>query len=467
MTGSTTDRARRAGSARVAGPPRRRDWIRHWEPEDAAFWAAGGRRVARRNLLLSILAENLGFSVWLVWSVVVVSLPRAGFAFSVNQLFWLVALPNLVGALLRFPYTFAVPRFGGRTWTVVSALLLLVPTTLLAVVVGDPATPYWLFLLAAASAGVGGGNFASSMANISFFYPERRKGLALGLNAAGGNIGVSIVQLAVPVVISLGGGVQLARAGLMWMPFIVLAALAAWLWMDNLATVRSSFRDQIVVARRRHTWVMAVLYVGTFGSFIGYSAALPLLVSTRFPGVAAARFAFLGALVGALARPVGGWLADRLGGARVTGWVFVAMGGGVLLVWRSLTTGSLPLFLGAFLLLFVTAGVGNGSTYRMIPAIFRAQALAGAGDAAAVAAGLARARRESAAVLGLTSAVGALGGFLIPRAYGASIAHTGDVGAALLGFLAFYAGCLALTWWCYLRRRLLGLRVPSLAPAGV
>ncbi|MGZ6797939.1 MAG: MFS transporter, partial [Nocardioidaceae bacterium] len=212
-------------------------WIDDWEPEDPAFWAARGARVARRNLVWSILAEHVGFSVWLLWSAVVVYLPDAGFAFSVDQLFWLVAVPNLVGATLRFPYTFAVSRFGGRNWTVTSALLLLVPLVLLLVCVTHPATPYAVFLLAAATAGVGGGNFASSMANISYFYPDAKQGTALGVNAAGGNIGVSTVQLVVPAVVGLSvvgaaSAVHLENVALVWIPLALVAAAGAYLFMD-------------------------------------------------------------------------------------------------------------------------------------------------------------------------------------------------------------------------------------------
>src|SRR5215470_12218253 len=192
-------------------------WISDWNPEDLAFWQASGKRIARRNLLWSILAENLGFSVWLIWSVTAPRLNKVGFHYTTDQLFQLVALPGLVGALMRFPYTFAVPKFGGRNWTIVSALLLLIPTIALMTLVNRPSTPFWLMTVAAATAGLGGGNFASSMANISFFYPDREKGLALGLNAAGGNIGVSVVQLLVPLVVATHAGLRLQYAGLMWL----------------------------------------------------------------------------------------------------------------------------------------------------------------------------------------------------------------------------------------------------------
>jgi NNP family nitrate/nitrite transporter-like MFS transporter len=417
-------------------------WIRDWDPEDGRFWRERGRSVARRNLVFSIFAEFLGFSVWQLWSVVAVKLGDHGFDYSTGQLFWLVSLPGLVGATMRFPYTFAVPRFGGRNWTVVSALLLLIPTIGLAVMVSDPATPYWLMLATAATAGFGGGNFASSMANISFFYPDARKGLALGLNAAGGNIGVAVVQKVVPVAIGvalLGGG--LATAGLIWVPFILLAALCAWRFMDNLVIARSPLREQLAVVRRPHTWSMTWLYIGTFGSFIGFGAALPLLIKTQFPDVDPLQYAFLGPLVGSLARPLGGGLSDRWGGARVTAATFVAMGAGVLAVIASLDARAFGPFLAAFMFLFVASGVGNGSTFRMIPVIFREQAN---GDAAA-------GRRDAAAVMGFVSAVAAYGSFLIPQGYNLSIEATGGIQAALVGFLGFYGTCVALTWWCYVR----------------
>jgi NNP family nitrate/nitrite transporter-like MFS transporter len=438
--------------------------INDWNPEDEAFWTARGRRVARRNLFWSILAENLGFSVWLIWSVVATRLPRVGFHYTTEQLFSLVALPGLIGSLMRFPYTFAVPRFGGRNWTIVSALLLFIPTTSLALLVTRPATPYWLMALAAATAGLGGGNFASSMANISFFYPDREKGFALGLNAAGGNIGVSTVQLLIPLVLGLpifnlylgtprgSGNIYLQNAGLFWMPLICLAAFGAWRYMNNLASARSNFRDQVVVTRKKHTWVMAWLYIGTFGSFIGYSAAFPLLLKTQFPQMTM-NLAFLGALVGSVARPLGGKLADRIGGARVTFWNFVLMGAATLGVIHFLHERSFPGFLVLFLCLFITTGLGNGSTFRMIPAIFRRESLRAARGQGTEAQhrALEGARRESAAVLGFTSAVGACGGYLIPRSFGASIHATGGVGLALSGFLAFYVSCVALTWWFYAR----------------
>jgi MFS transporter, NNP family, nitrate/nitrite transporter len=456
-------------SATPTRPPRRH-WIEHWDPEDPDFWAERGRRVARRNLWFSILAEHIGFSVWLLWSALVVFLPQAGFDFTEDQLFWLLAVASLVGATVRFPYTFAVPRFGGRNWTVVSALLLLLPLALMAYCVSTPGTPFWMFLVAAAASGLGGGNFASSMANISFFFPDREKGYALGLNAAGGNIGVAVVQLLVPVVVGIAilgpgvGGVHLVNPALVWGGLALLAAAGAWLFMDNLAGATSNLRDQMSVARDRQTWIMSLLYIGTFGSFIGYSGALPLLIQTQFPEVYGTQYAFLGALVGSLFRPLGGWLADRAGGARVTVWTFLGLGLGVVAVIWSLQMHLFWPFLSAFLALFVLTGVGNGSTYRMIPAIFRERAAQSGAEGDDL---MVTARRNGAAAIGIISAVGAYGGFLITRAFGMSSEATGSIVPALVGFCVFYGGCVALTWWCYLRRSLLVRRVPSLAHASV
>ncbi|MEV0285387.1 MFS transporter [Kribbella sp. NPDC050820] len=431
-----------SGAVGTVEAPRRGRWIDVWDPEDATFWAEKGRAVARRNLWPSIFAEFLGFAVWQLWSIVVVSMPRAGFGYSTNQLFWLVALPSLVGATLRLPYTFAVPRFGGRNWTIVSALLLLIPTTGLAYFMTQPDTPFWLMALVAATAGVGGGNFASSMTNISFFYPEKEKGFALGINAAGGNLGVAVVQLVVPVVIVLGAGLSLNRAGLLWIPLVLLAAFLAWKVMSNLSVATSSFFTSIAAAKRPHTWIISFLYIGTFGSFIGFGAAFPLLIKTTFPEITVSNIVFLGALVGSIARPFGGKLSDKLGGAWVTVCAFVVMGAGILSAIVSLNAGSFPAFLISFLVLFVASGAGNGSTYRMIPAVFRLTTPDDPG----------RAKREAAACIGIASAVGAYGGFLVPRGFAMSTSSYGSLIPALYVFCAFYLVCLAVTYFCYLRK---------------
>src|ERR1700739_4406098 len=393
-------------------------WISDWNPEDEAFWESQGKFIARRNLIWSVLAEHLGFSIWLIWSIVATKLPQLGFRYTTDQLFQLVALPGLIGALMRFPYTFAVPRFGGRNWTIASAALLLIPTTALAHFVTRPDTPFWLMLMAAATAGFGGGNFASSMANISFFYPDRMKGWALGLNAAGGNIGVSSVQLLTPILMGVGlinlsqatpvAGVYLQNAGLMWIVPLIVSVIGSVYFMNNLTSAKSSFKDQLAIVGNKHTWIMSFIYIGTFGSFIGYSAAFPLLIKTQFPAVTIA-IAFLGPLGGSLARPFGGLLADKVGGAIVTFWNFIAMAAATIGVLYFVGVKDFTGFLVMFLILFVTTGIGNGSTYRMIPSIFREQNLhkaRGKGEAARVAA-LKAASIESGAAVGVMGAGGA------------------------------------------------------------
>jgi NNP family nitrate/nitrite transporter-like MFS transporter len=454
-------------------------WISDWRPEDKAFWEAKGKFIARRNLIWSIFAEHLGFSIWLIWSIVATKLPQAGFHYTTDQLFQLVALPGLIGSLMRFPYTFAVTAFGGRNWTIFSASVLFVPTIALAYFVTRLDTPFWLMLMVSATAGLGGGNFASSMANISFFYPDRMKGWALGLNAAGGNIGVSSVQLLTPILLGVGlinlyqatpgpGGIYLENAGLMWLLPLVVAVFGAIFFMNNLSSARSTFKDQLAIVGRKHTWVMSYIYIGTFGSFIGYSAAFPLLLKSQFPAVTVG-IAFLGPLVGSLSRPLGGLLADKVGGAIVTFWNFIAMGAATIGVLYFVDVKDFAGFVSTFLILFVTTGIGNGSTYRMIPSIFREEKLReakGAG-AAGTAAALRAAGIESAAALGFIGAIGACGGYLIPRGFGVSIAATGGPHLALEIYLAFYATCLALTWWYYLRRSDSTRRAGSLAEARV
>src|ERR1700742_241104 len=453
-------------------------WISDWKPEDTTFWETKGKAIARRNLIWSIVAEHIGFSVWLIWSIVATKLPAAGFHYTTDELFQLVAIPGLIGSLMRFPYTFAVTTFGGRNWTIFSASVLFIPTFGLAYFVSHPDTPFWLMLLVASTAGLGGGNFASSMTNISFFYPDRMKGWALGLNAAGGNIGVSSVQLITPILMGLGiinlyqaspvSGVYLQNAGLMWVIPLLIAVFGAVFFMNNLTTAKSSFRDQLAIVKRKHTWIMSFIYIGTFGSFIGYSAAFPLLIKTQFPAVTIA-IAFLGPLVGSLSRPLGGLLADKVGGAIVTFFNFIARAAATIGVLYFVGIKDFTGFLISFLVLFATTGIGNGSTYRMIPSIFREENLfkaRGKGEAARVAA-LKAASIESGASVGFIGAVGAVGGFLIPLGFGKSIAATGGPQLALMVFLGFYMLCLAGTWWFYLRKSEETADAPSLAQARI
>jgi NNP family nitrate/nitrite transporter-like MFS transporter len=444
--------------------------ITDWRPEDPRFWRDTGRRVATRNLWISIPALLLAFAVWMVWSVVVVKLKSIGFKFTEQQEFWLTALPALTGATLRIFYSFAVPVFGGRTWTALSSASLLVPALGIGWAVQDPQTPYGVFVVLALLCRLGGGNFASSMSNINPFFPKARKGYALGLNAGLGNLGVSVMQFLVPsaIAVSLFGGlggapqaavtkgvtreIWLQNAGWIWVPPIVVVSLAAWLGMNSLDVARGSFRSQAVIFRRKHNWIMCVLYLGTFGSFIGYAAAFPKLIKAVFADIDPLQFAFLGPLVGAVARPVGGWVSDKLGGGRVTFWNFWAMIAAVLGVLHFLQARQFAGFLTMFLVLFVTTGVGNASTFKMIPVMFLNQHIQAA---PALGRSPEEARRdaekESSAILGFTSAIGAYGGFLIPIAFGNAI-KGGAPQTALLEFLGFYALCVGLTWWYYVRR---------------
>jgi NNP family nitrate/nitrite transporter-like MFS transporter len=404
----------------------------------------------------------------MVWSVVVAKLPSVGFQYTTDQLFWLAALPGLSGATLRIFYSFMVPVFGGRLWTTLATWSLLIPALGIGMAVQNPDTPYWIFLALALLCGFGGGNFASSMSNISFFFPKAEKGNALALNAGLGNLGVSAVQFVVPLVITAGvfgwfGGdpvmvkegdrefpLWLQNAGYIWVPFIIASAFAAWFGMNDIASARASFAEQSVIFQRKHNWIMCWLYTGTFGSFIGYSAGFPLLAKTQFPEVNALAYAFLGPLVGALSRSATGWVADKWGGARVTFWVFIGMAIGVAGVLYFLNANSFAGFFAMFVFLFFVSGVGNASTFQMIPAIMRKEMdrlMPGADGATRVR----QAEKESAAIIGFSSAVAAYGAFFIPKGYGTSIALTGGPEAALWGFLVFYVTCIALTWWVYTR----------------
>ncbi|MCP2168816.1 nitrate/nitrite transporter [Goodfellowiella coeruleoviolacea] len=456
--------AEEAGGGRAVA--RRGRWIEHWDPEDPEFWARTGARIARRNLVFSILAEHIGFSIWSLWSVMVLFMgPEYGL--TAADKFLLVSTPTVVGAVLRLPYTLAVSRFGGRNWTVFSAALLLVPAALAALVI-QPGTSLGTFVLVAAVAGVGGGNFASSMTNINMFFPEHRKGWALGLNAGGGNLGVAVVQLVGLLVLGTAGAATPRLVLWVYLPLIVVAALCSVFFMDNLATGRSDTRAMREVVRDPHCWVMSFLYIGTFGSFIGYGFAFGLVLQTQFgrTPLQAAALTFLGPLLGSVSRPLGGWLSDRLGGARVTLATFALMALGTVGAIVASSADSLAVFVACFVALFVFSGVGNGSTYKMIPAIFQDKA------AAAVAAGqdraeaVARARRLSGAVIGIAGAVGALGGLFINLAFRSSFATASSGVPAFVGFLVFYAVCFALTWAVYLRSAPAGTGAARLAGAG-
>jgi len=502
MTGIIgTDTARPLAAPQLRPPARPGHWIDHWEPDDETFWRDTGRRIAKKNLALSMFSEHLGFGIWVVWTIVVLNLANIGISMSVSELFALTLVPNLIGSMLRIPYTFAIPRFGGRAWTTMSAALLLVPTLALALVVPSTwlahlghSSQFWVLFACAATAGVGGGNFASSMANISYFYPEKEKGYALGLNAAGGNLGVAVAQLFIPLVIIVGipaaavkltkHHVHLAYAGWVWVPFVALAAVCAWLFMDSLSQARSDASSYLAALRYRHTWIISVLYIGTFGSFIGFSFALPLVIKNTFPDFLTghpfiatylAGLAFIGALVGSLSRPLGGKLADRIGGARVTLVVFLGMTVATVTAIVAVEHRSFPAFLASYIAVFILAGMGNGSTYKMIPSIFAALGRARAAEAGVDhATSAVEFKRRAAAVIGIAGALGAFGGVLVQvvlrqaslnisalekaaktpvQKVAIAAAHSAWSVPALWIFAVTYLVLAAVTWAVYLRPR--------------
>jgi NNP family nitrate/nitrite transporter-like MFS transporter len=535
-------------------PHRHGRWIDDWRPEDPDFWETTGKRVARRNLFFSVFTEHVGFSVWVLWSVFVLFLPAGQYGISTDALdaaaqkFLLTSLPSGVGSFVRLPYTLAVARFGGRNWTIVSALALLVPT-LSAAVWLTPDASFGTLVALAALTGVGGGNFASSMTNINAFYPQRLKGWALGLNAGGGNLGVAVVQIVGLVVLSAAGAAHPRYILAIYIPLIVIGAIGASFTMDNLSHVRNDKRAMRDVCKDPHTWVVSFLYIGSFGSFIGFGFAFGQVLSTQFAShffgavnmlsnVPATRtpisdalfhttwfknpagpaywdllhhravpvssvgnpldpalhlltgrldaaydadptaapvavrighkvdavkvswLTFLGPLIGSLIRPVGGRLADRFGGARTTFLTFVAMAlaGGLVLV--ASHRESLPLFMVGFVGLFVLSGLGNGSTYKMIPSIFRSKAQLAVAAGADPDTASRDARRLSGALIGIAGAIGAFGGVLVNIAFRQSFLSNGNGNGAYLAFIAFYVACLVLTWFVYLRpspKRLAGV----------
>jgi NNP family nitrate/nitrite transporter-like MFS transporter len=430
-------------------------WIDDWRPEDPAFWESTGKPVARRNLFFSVFSEHVGFSIWSLWSVMVLFLPEPVFGIDPAGKFLLTTLPTALGAFVRLPYTFAVAKFGGRNWTIISAALLLIPTVATAIVL-EPGVSYGTLLLVSCLAGVGGGNFASSMTNINAFYPTRLKGWALGLNAGGGNLGVPVIQLIGLLVLATAGADSPRIVLFVYIPFIVAAAVGAALVMDNLTSARNQPRAMREVAREPHTWIMSFLYIGTFGSFIGFGFAFGQVLQNQFHDdfatpLAAAQLTWLGPLLGSLIRPLGGSLADRFGGARITFWNFIAMAAGATVVLVASKQQSLPLFLVGFVVLFMLSGLGNGSTYKMIPAIFRAKAMddvAAGGDSAAADR---LALRRSGALIGIAGAVGAVGGVLVNLAFRQSFLETKTGDSAYLAFIGFYVVCVVVTWAVYLR----------------
>ncbi len=446
--------------------------LNNWRPENKAFWENKGQAIARRNLWISVTCLLLAFCVWMLFSAVAVNLNKVGFHFTTDQLFLLTALPSLSGAILRVPYSFMVPLFGGRYWTVLSTVILIVPCIWLGVAIQNITTPFWVFIIIALLCGFAGANFASSMGNISFFFPKAKQGSALGVNGGLGNLGVSVMQMVAPAVIFLplftflgvhgvtqpdGSTITLSNAALVWVPLLLLATVAAWFGMNDIAGSKASIRDQLPVLKRPHMWLLSLLYLATFGSFIGFSAGFAMLAKTQFPTVDILKLAFFGPFIGALARSFGGIISDRLGGVRVTlvNFVLMALFTGLLfLTLPGSGSGSFLAFYVVFMGLFLTAGLGSGSTFQMIAVIFRQLTIdsvkqRGGSDEEAQH----EAVTDTAAALGFISAIGAIGGFFIPKAFGTSLAMTGSPVGAMKVFFVFYVVCMLVTWLVYGRRK--------------
>ena len=526
--------------------------LRNWNVEDEAYWASTGKSIATRNLWISIPSLLCGFAVWLYWGIITVQMINLGFAFEKSQLFTLGAIAGLTGATLRIPSTFFIRIAGGRNTIFFTTALLMIPAIGAGYALSNPDTPLWQFQILAFLSGIGGGNFASSMSNISFFYPKKVQGYALGMNAGLGNFGVTTMQIVIPLVMTFGlfGGnsrtleitsgtifkripegseTYIQNAGFVWLIALVPLAILGWTMMNNIrdehvspdipkplgafasisgmlcvgfitaafglwlmlpatagglpvsglglskwivlpiviamtvillkmipGAVGQNLSRQYKIFGNKHTWAMTVIYTMTFGSFIGYAATFALAIKVVFgfqhimvdgimthnipnaDGPSALMFAWMGPFIGALIRPIGGMIADKLGGARVTQWISIAMVASALgvayflkLAYTSETPQDyfLP-FMILFLILFAMTGIGNGSTFRTIAMVFN--------------------KEQAGPVLGWTSAVAAYGAFIIPKVFGEQIKATTPE-YALYGFAAFYIICIVINWWFYLR----------------
>ncbi|EID09762.1 major facilitator transporter [Mycobacterium xenopi RIVM700367] len=459
--------------------------ITDWDPEDKVAWEAGNKNIARRNLIWSVVAEHLGFSIWSIWSVMVLFMPQAVYGFTAADKFLLGATATLVGACLRIPYTLATATFGGRNWTTFSAFVLLIPTLGTLWLLAHPGLPLWMYMVCAALAGFGGGNFASSMTNINAFYPQRLKGWALGVNAGGGNIGVPVIQLVGLLVIATAGNRSPYWVCAVYLVLLAVAGVGAALFMSNLEQHKIDLTAMRDILAERDTWVIALLYIGTFGSFIGFSFAFGQILQINFTAsgqtaaqaaLHSAQIAFIGPLLGSVSRVYGGKLADRVGGGRITLYTFAGMIlAASLLIGVSTvddhragpaTASTMVGYVVGFVALFVLSGIGNGSVYKMIPSIFEARSRS---------LNLSEPERQqwsramAGALIGFAGAIGALGGVGINLALRQSYLTSGSATAAFWVFVSCYLGAATLTWFKYVRRPTLsGLQhaVPdALAPA--
>ena len=433
-------------------------WLSRWEPENTSFWSAGASGLAWRTLTITTLNLTMAFIVWFLVSALVVRLPQIGFKFTPQQLFWLAAMPGLAGGTLRLVHMFLTPMFGTRLVVSLSTLSLLIPLVGWFYAVQDPGTPYWMLMLLAFLAGLGGGNFSSFMPSTSLFFPKRLQGTALAIQAGIGNFGVSIVQFVTPWIIGfalMGGaafmgdsqtltkaGVQsqvyLQNAAAVMIPFTFVFGVSAWLMLKSVP-VKANFAQQFDIFRSGHTWSMTSLYMMTFGAFSGLAATFPLLIKQIYGGFEGApdplAWAFYGPLVGSAARVVAGPLSDKLGGARVTHWAGLGMLGATLWV-TTLTspTGldSFPMFVAGMLTMFFFAGVGNASTFKQMPMLFEP--------------------RQAGGVIGFTAAIAAYGPFLFGMLFAASFGAFKSATPVFYGLAAFFAFNVVLNWWMYARR---------------
>lgn len=430
------------------GPnPSRKEILACWNPEDAGFWEKYGKRIATQNLYTSTWALVLSFVAWTLWATIAAKLKFIGFNFSDDQIFTLAALPGLVGATGRLFYTYLPGLIGGRNSTLITTALLLLPLFGLGRALQDPTTPYETFVLLVSFIGIAGANFSASMANIGFFFPKANKGFALGINAGIGNLGVSLIYLTTPILLGwnlsslFGEGVP-GPDGMMYVQNVcyfwtiptALTLVLVWLFMDNLPLPKQSPKSMMSIFGNKHTWLMCWIYTCGFGSFIGFSAALGLLVAKEFPEMPFSYAAFLGPFIGAGIRPVGGLLADKMNsGSRVTLISLFVMLGASFLVLFGVEAHRFPVFFGAFLLLFLTTGFINGASFRMIPYIFNNPF-------------------HSSLVTGFTAAIAAYGAFFIPKLFGFAYANYGVVAPAFYILIAFTVSTIVITWYFYDRK---------------
>jgi NNP family nitrate/nitrite transporter-like MFS transporter len=423
-------------------------WLDRWEPEDESFWENQGKAIAWKTTWITTSNLVMAFVVWFVVSALVVRLDDIGFDLSTTQLFWLAAMPGLAGGTLRIVHTFLIPIYGTRHVVAISSLMLLIPLLGWFFAIQNPDTPYWLFMFLGILAGLGGGNFSSFMPSTSLFFPKRLQGTALGIQAGIGNFGVSLVQFTTPWIIGIalvgstqinddGDVVHLQNAVFIWMPLVLLLALLAW-WQLRSVPVHANVREQLDIFREKHLWTMTSLYVMTFGSFAGFSAVFPLLIKELYGDFENApdplSWAFLGPLVGSLARVGAGPISDRLGGARITQLSaigLIASAIGVSFFVTPTSTDGFGWFVVFMLGLFLFSGIGNASTFKQMPMIFPP--------------------RQASGVIGWTAAMAAYGPFIFAVLVAAVISTAGDPVPFFIGIAIFYVINLGINWWYYAR----------------